>query len=107
MLSRICFSDPAPFTPHRPIHSLPKPSTLRSLLSKGIFLGSWDFASFGLLGLWLKLCGFYFCGYELIFLGSYGLILVVVVAVGVDCGQGGGGGLYEVVVPVVGCIILS
>ena len=56
----------------------------------------------------MKLCGFYFCGYELIFLGSYGLILVVVVAVGgVDCGQGGGGGLYEVVVPVVGCIILS
>ena len=48
-----------------------------------------------------------FCGCELIFLGSYGLILVVVVAVGVDCGQGGGGGLYEVVVPVVGCIILS
>ena len=31
-----------------------------------------------------------FCGCELIFLGSYGLILVVVVAVGVDCGQGGG-----------------
>ena len=28
----------------------------------------------------------------MIFLGSYGMILVVVVAVGVDCGQGGGGG---------------
>ena len=55
------------------------------------------------------LYGFYFCGCELIFLGSYGLILVVVVAIGVDCGQGGergGGGLYEVVVAVVGCIIL-
>ena len=28
----------------------------------------------------------------MIFLGSYGMILVVVVAVGVDCGPGGGGG---------------
>ena len=30
--------------------------------------------------------GFYFCGCGLIFLGSYGSILVVVVAVGVGCG---------------------
>ena len=35
----------------------------------------------------------------MIFLGSYGMILVVVVAVGVDCGQGGGGGgLYYFIV---------
>ena len=48
-----------------------------------------------------------FCGCGLIFLGSCGLILVVVVVVGVDCGQGGGDGLYEVVVAiVVGYVIL-
>ena len=101
VLGRICFANPAPFTSHRPIHSLPKPFTICSFLFVGIFLGSWNFSGFRLLGLWSKLCGFYFCGYGLIFLGSYGLILVVVVAVGVDCGQGGGGdggGMYYFIV---------
>ena len=47
--------------------------------------------------------GFYFCGCGLIFLGSCGLILVVVAVEELAVGNGSGGGLYEVVV---GCIIL-
>ena len=49
-----------------------------------------------------------FCGCGLIFLGSCGLILVVVAVeeLAVGSGSGSGGGLYEVVVAVVGFIIL-
>ena len=49
--------------------------------------------------------GFYFCYCGLIFLGSFGLILVVVAVEELAVGSGSGGGLYEVVVEVVGCII--
>ena len=106
VLGRICFIDPAPFTPLRLIHSLPKPSIFRSLLYAGVFHGI-----FLVSDCWV--CNWSSIGFIFVvvgwFFGSCRLILVVVVAVGVDCGQGGGGGgggLYEVVVAVVGCIIL-
>ena len=50
--------------------------------------------------------GFYFCGCGLIFLGSCGLILVVVAVEELAVGSGSGGRLYEVVMAVVRCIIL-
>ena len=57
--------------------------------------------------LWWWLCrGFYFCGCGLIFLGSCGLILLVVAVEELAVGSGSGGGLNEVVVAVVGFIIL-